>query len=143
VGSDLELAILSDRLTQSANTLISLQSDFASTKNQLWLTNGAQDESLAQQHFQRDSRTENIVPTTASQNDTLYPSSSSPAFSTDYLSTNPSEAATETASPEMTSKSTDSEISEMGEKDSHKESPANPSTTEATSTASNLSGPTP
>ena len=80
VGSDLELAILSDQLAQSANTLISLQSDVGSTKDQLRLPNDSQDENLAQLHSQKDS--ENMIHTTASQNDTLNPSSWSPTLST-------------------------------------------------------------
>ena len=130
VGSDLELAILSDRLAQSASTLVSLQSDVGSTKDQLRLPNDSHYESLVQQHSQKDF--ENMIPTTPSENDTLNPP---PRLLRPVLSS-------EIASLETSSKSAGSEISEIDEKDSYKESPAINETTSKTN-PSKLASPNP
>jgi len=126
VGSDLELAILTDRLTQSAHTIISLQSDLASAEDQLPLVDASQNESLAQQDSQEGSELEYIVPVTANQDDKLDSVSSSSAVASDNLSTARPDVAEQTTGTETASKSTESEISAPVERDSPMKSAANP-----------------
>ena len=144
MGSDLELASLTDRLTKSAETLISLQRQVASTKHQSISRNESQDESPIQRHSQSlptDSEPENIVPAAASQ---ITPSSSSPPSSSlsDSLSTTLPENTNETISPETVPNTTSSEISaEAVTNNVANESPAKPTTDERTSSAPNRTEP--
>jgi hypothetical protein len=137
MGSDLELASLTDRLTKSAETLISLQRQVASTKHELTTPNKSQDESPIQPHSQSlptDSEPENIVPTE------ITTSSSSPPLSSlsDSLSTTLPEKTNEVISPETVPNTTSSEVSaEAVMKHVANESPAKPTTRKRTSSAPN------
>ena len=150
MGSDLELASLTDRLTKSADTLVSLQRQFASTKQELISRNASKDESPIQHHSQSlptDSEPENMVPAAASQ---ITPSSSSPPSSSlsDSLSTTLPENTNETISPETVLEpipnTTSSEISaEAARNKVANESPAIHINDERTSSAPNPTEPSP
>jgi hypothetical protein len=139
MGSDLELASLTDRLTKSTETLTSLQRQVASTKQQLISRNASKDDYPIQRHSRRlptDSQPENIVPAAASQ---ITPSSSSPPSSSlsDSLSTTLPENTNETISPETVPETvpntTSSEISaEAVTNNVANKSPTKPTTDEKT-----------
>jgi hypothetical protein len=151
MGSDLELASLTDRLTRSAETLISLQHRVASTKHQLISRNASQDEDPIQrrsQSLQTDSEPENIVPAAASQTIPLEPSSSVSPRSpqSDNLSATLPEDINESIDPETIpesgSKNSGSEISaERVTKSAVNESLATPTTDERTSCPPNPTEP--
>ena len=147
VGNDLELAIITDRLSQSAQTLKSLQDQISSTESQLISGSLYQDENPVQLRIQGqsiDSKPEAIIPAAASEVNTLESSSPSshPSSTKDNVSTSLPVYSNEAPSTETTSTTTGPEIrTETVAEDITPVEPSTPVVDEKTSTTTNHIAP--